>query len=198
VERSRSTAAGRSSREAFIRTTAKLLRRRGYAASGLNEIVAASGAPKGSLYFHFPGGKEELAVAAMTRSGEQLARAIEAALGSSEDLGVALARLIDALGEGLRSSGYADGCPIATVALEGASESEAVRAAAARAFDAWLAALGARFLLAGLDEDTAARRALLVLSAIEGALILARARRDLAPLQAVREELLALHATLRG
>jgi TetR/AcrR family transcriptional repressor of lmrAB and yxaGH operons len=193
VEQSRSRAPGRSSREAFIRTTAKLLRRRGYAASGLNEIVALSGAPKGSLYFHFPGGKEELAVAAMTRSGEQLAGAIEAALGSSEDLGEGLGRLIDALAEGLRSSGYADGCPIATVALEGSSESEAVRAAAAGAFDAWLGAMSTRMLAAGMDEDTAARRALLALSAIEGALILARARRDLAPLHAVREELLALH-----
>ncbi|HEX7610461.1 MAG TPA: TetR/AcrR family transcriptional regulator [Solirubrobacteraceae bacterium] len=188
----RSRAPGRSSREAFIRTTAKLLRRRGYAASGLNEIVALSGAPKGSLYFHFPGGKEELAVAAMTRSGEQLTRAIEGALGSREDLGEGLGLLIDALGEGLRASGYADGCPIATVALEGSTESEAVRAAAAGAFDAWLAVLRSRIAAAGLDEDAAARRALLALCAIEGALILARAQRDLAPLRAVREELLAL------
>lgn len=192
MERSRSRAPGRSSREAFIRTTGRLLRRRGYAASGLNEIVALSGAPKGSLYFHFPGGKEELAVAAMMRSGEQLTRAIEAALDSSEDLGEGMGRLIDALGEGLRSSGYADGCPIATVALEGSTESEAVRAAAACAFDSWLAALRSRIAAAGLDEEAAARRALLALCAIEGALILARAQRDLAPLHAVREELLAL------
>ena len=192
MEPARSRAPGRSSREAFIRTTGRLLRRRGYAASGLSEIVALSGAPKGSLYFHFPGGKEELAVAAMTRSGEQLTRAIEAALDSSEDLGEGMGRLIDALGEGLRSSGYADGCPIATVALEGATESEAVRAAAAGAFDSWLAALRSRIAATGLDEAAAARRALLALCAIEGALILARAQRDLAPLHAVREELLAL------
>ena len=181
-----------SSREAFIAATGRLLRRRGYAASGLNDIVALSGAPKGSLYFHFPGGKEELAVAAMECTGEDLRRAIEAILSSSPQLGEALAALVDALAVGLASSGYQDGCPIATVTLEAASGSEAVRDTAAGVFDSWLNVLEERLQSDGQDEPHARRRALLVLSALEGALILARARRDPAPLQAVREELLAL------
>jgi len=183
---------GTASREAFIQTTSQLLRRQGYAATGVNEIVAQSGAPRGSLYFHFPGGKEELAVAAISRAGEELTGAIEAILASGETLGSSLGRLIDALAAGLAASGYADGCPIATVTLEAASSSAAVRTAAADAFDAWLAALAARLVHAGLDRQAAARRATLVLAAIEGALILARARRTLEPLHAVREELLAL------
>ena len=190
--------AGQSSREAFIRATGELLRRQGYAATGLNEIVARSGAPRGSLYFHFPGGKQELAVLAMARAGEQLRVAIEATLGSSADLSEALGRLLDALAAGLEASGYADGCPIATVALEVSAESEVMRDAAAVAFDSWLAALRARLGAAGMDELTAERRALLTLSAIEGALILARARRDTAPLEAVREELSALLAESRN
>jgi len=183
---------GAASREAFIQTTSQLLRRQGYAATGVNEIVVQSGAPRGSLYFHFPGGKEELAVAAISRAGEELTGAIEAILASGETLGSSLGRLIDVLAAGLAASGYADGCPIATVTLEAASSSAAVRAAAADAFDAWLAALAARLVRAGLDEQAATRRATLVLAAIEGALILARARRTLEPLHAVREELLAL------
>ena len=181
-----------SSRAAFIAATGELLRRQGLAATGLNEVVARSGAPKGSLYFHFPGGKEELAAAAMVHAGEQLTRAIEMVLASSEQLGEALSRLLDALGAGLEGSGYADGCPIATVALEASGDSEALRAAASGAFDAWLAVVAARLVTAGMDERAAERRAMLVLASIEGALILARARRDLAPLTAVREELLAL------
>src|SRR5271166_6270476 len=110
--------ARRGSRAAFVHTTGRLLRRQGYAATGLNEIVARSGAPKGSLYFHFPGGKEELAVAAMERAGEQLRASIAAILGSSEDLGEALGRLVEALAAALQASGYEDGCPIATVTLE--------------------------------------------------------------------------------
>jgi TetR/AcrR family transcriptional repressor of lmrAB and yxaGH operons len=177
-----------------VATTARLLRRQGYTATGLNEIVAASGAPRGSLYFHFPGGKEQLAVTAMQGAGAQLAGAIEAVLASSEDLRESLTRLVDGLAAGLEASGYADGCPIATVALEAAGTSEPIRAAAADAFDSWLHALRARLLAAGLDEETAGRRAMLVLAAIEGALILARAQRDPAPLTAVREELVALCA----
>ncbi len=104
----------RSSRDAFVEATVGLLQRKGYAASGLNEIVARSGAPKGSLYFHFPGGKEELALAAMERAGARLQRAIAAILDSREDLAGGLAALVDSLAAGLESSGYHDGCPIAT------------------------------------------------------------------------------------
>ncbi len=182
----------RSSRDAFVEATVGLLQRKGYAASGLNEIVARSGAPKGSLYFHFPGGKQELALAAMERAGARLQRAIAAILDSSEDLAGGLAALVDSLAAGLESSGYRDGCPIATVTLEAASDSEAIRAGAAEVFSSWLQVLERRLLAAGLSSEDAARRAQFVLAAIEGALILARARRDLGPLQAVREELVAL------
>lgn len=175
-----------------MRATGQLLRRRGFAATGLSEIIATSGAPRGSLYFHFPGGKEELAVAAMARTGQQLRELIEGVLASSEDLGVALGRLLDALASGLERSNYADGCPIATVALESATESEELRAAAASAFDSWLLTLAERLSRAGLEPAPAATRALLVLSSIEGALILARTRRSLEPLVAVRDELIAL------
>jgi TetR/AcrR family transcriptional regulator, lmrAB and yxaGH operons repressor len=181
-----------SSRDAFLKSTAELLRRRGYAATGLNEIVARSGAPKGSLYFHFPGGKEQLAAAAMTRSGELLGGAMAAVLASHDDVGAALASLVDALAAGLEASGYCDGCPIATVALETAGDSQELTAVAELAFDSWLEVLRARLEASGLSSAAAERRALLVLSAIEGALLLARVRRNLSPLLAVREELLAL------
>lgn len=181
-----------SSRDAFLKSTAELLRRRGYAATGLNEIVARSGAPKGSLYFHFPGGKEQLAAAAMTRSGELLGGAMAAVLASHDDVGAALASLVDALAAGLEASGYRDGCPIATVALETAGNSQELTAVAGLAFDSWLEVLSARLEASGLSGAAAERRALLVLSAIEGALLLARVRRDLSPLLAVREELVTL------
>src|ERR1700730_12752663 len=181
-----------SSRDAFIAATGGLLRRQGYDATGVNEIVAERGAPRGSLCFHFPGGKEELALAAMLREGAKLRAAIASVMGSSDDPGAALGRLIDALAHGLESSGFEDGCPIATVTLEAATRSKAVQEAAAAVFDSWIEALEERLLAGGLDASTARRRAVLALSAIEGALILARARRHVEPLAAVREELLSL------
>src|SRR5690348_8039384 len=164
----RARRSGTSSRDAFIDATATLLRRQGYAATGLSEIVARSGAPRGSLYFHFPGGKEELAVAALTRAGGQLQGGIEAVLGAREGLDEALALLLDGLAAGLVASGYADGCPLATVALESASESEPLRAAAAGAFDGWTEALARRIAAAGVKPAVARRRATFVLAAIHG------------------------------
>jgi TetR/AcrR family transcriptional regulator, lmrAB and yxaGH operons repressor len=183
-----------ASREAFMRATGKLLRRQGYGATGLNEIVAASGAPKGSLYFHFPDGKESLAVAAMTRQAELLRDAIAALLRSSDDVAEAIANVLDALAVGLERSDYQDGCPLATVALELSAQSDPVRDAAADGFNSWLEQIEQRLLAAGMTETGAARKALLLLSAIEGALVLARARRDLAPFAALRAELQSMLA----
>ena len=184
--------AGGSSRAAFIEATAALLRRQGYHGTGVNEIVARSGAPKGSLYFHFPGGKEELAVAAMAHSGEQLRHAISGILAPEIALGEALGRLIDSLAFGLERSGYENGCPIATATLETAPGSEPVRTAADAVFTSWIQVLAERFAASGLDREASSRRATLVLAAIEGALILARARREVGPLTAVRDELVQL------
>ena len=191
-ERAPSRSNGRASRRAYLDATGVLLRRQGYAATGLNEIVERSGAPRGSLYFHFPGGKEELALAAMERSGEALRRAIAAVMAAPGGTAAGVATLIDALADGLEASGYRDGCPIATVALETASGSDPLRAGAARIFDAWLAELERALQADGAEPDLAERRALLALSAIEGALLLARARQDTAPLRAVRDELAEL------
>jgi len=182
---------GRASRQAFVTATGELLRRRGYAATGVSEIVAASGAPRGSLYFHFPGGKQELAVAAMEQTGEQLRAAMAVLMDRPGGPAVSLGLLVDALAVGLEASGYRDGCPIATVALETAAESEPLRETARRVFEAWTGELSRALGAAGADPATAERRALFVLSAIEGALMLARARRDTAPLRAVGDELAA-------
>ena len=183
---------GRASRAAFIDATGVLLRRQGYAGTGLSEIVERSGAPRGSVYFHFPGGKEELAVAAMERSGEQLRRAIATLMSGPGGAGAAVGVLVDAMAAGLEASGYRDGCPIATVTLEMAGSSEPLRQTAAEIFAAWLAELQDALRRDGASPEAAERRALLVLSALEGALLLARARRDTAPLRAVAEELVAL------
>ena len=185
---------GRSTREAFVAATGRLLQRQGYAATGLSEIVAASGAPRGSLYFHFPGGKQELAVAAMEHTGEALRGAIVSLMNRPGGAAASIAQLIDVLGAGLEASGYRDGCPIATVTLEAAGE-EPVRLTAERVFSTWLSELAAALRADGMEHAAASRRALMVLAAHEGALVLARARRDLASLQAVRDELCALFET---
>ena len=102
-----------TARGAAIATAADLFRRRGYAATGLEEIIAVSGAPKGSFYHHFPGGKEQLAVQSIAFSGDRARERIEAA--AARALPGALVTAIAAgQANDLRKSGYELGCPVAT------------------------------------------------------------------------------------
>src|ERR1700682_5533757 len=106
------------SRKRMLRSMSDMMRRQGYEATGLAEVLEASCAPKGSLYFHFPGGKTQLASEAITASGYTIRRLMETTLGSAKDAAKGIRRLAAGLGAGLAASGYTEGCPIATVALE--------------------------------------------------------------------------------
>src|ERR671918_458343 len=101
------------SRQRFLDAAADLFHTQGYHATGVNQLVSAGGAPKGSFYFHFPGGKEQLAAEAVAQSGRQLRDALAAALADGDIDGV-----FDALASLLEDSGFQRGCPIATIALD--------------------------------------------------------------------------------
>ena len=172
-----------------------LLRRQGYGGTGFNEIVARSGAPKGSLYFHFPGGKEELAAAAMQRTGEQLRAAFARRSSPRAMISGRRSRACSTRSPKVfERSDFRDGCPIATVTLEAAPATPTPLSARGRG-DVRLVARRAAAAIArspALREPRPSGARCSCFSAIEGALILARARRDLAPLLAVREELVEL------
>jgi len=170
------------SRAQAVETAADLFRRQGYAATGVAQIIEASGTPKGSFYFNFPGGKEELATEALRLGGGRLRDGIEQLAAAFEEPGAFVGALAEALAAGLESSEFQLGCPIATVALETATSSEALRAEAEAQFASWEAAMAPRL----------GDRAGTVLAALEGALILARTRRSAAPVRAAGRDLAAL------
>ena len=179
-------------RRRMLESAAELFRTQGYHATGMTQLVSESRAPKGSLYFHFPGGKEQLAAEAVQLSGERLAEAFRELSASAPDPASAIDLIVTALATGLSESDFRHGCPIATVALE-ATSSDLIRAACDQGYEGWLHDISAYFTEHGLPEDRAASLATVVLSAIEGALLLARTRRDIAPLQAVAAH---LHTTV--
>ncbi|MDR6597910.1 TetR/AcrR family transcriptional regulator [Saccharothrix longispora] len=168
-------------RQRMVRTAADLFRAQGYHATGVNQVLAEGGAPKGSMYFHFPGGKEQLAVEAVTLAGADLRDALAAALDAGPSPAEALSRVLGLLGEQLRASGYRSGCPIATVALDATADSEPIRTACEDVYASWQAVLAEHLG----DDDLAS----VALAAVEGALLLARTRRSPAPLDAVRAHL---------
>lgn len=184
-------------RQRIIDTAAGLFQRQGYHATGMNQILAEGNAPKGSLYFHFPGGKEQLAAEAVRHSADAVTGHIDGLLDTAATPVEALNHIIDHLGRGLADSGYAAGCPIATVALEAAATSQPVRDSCRTGFHTWIERFAARLRADGLAADTAEELAVTAIAAIEGALLLARVRGDLTPLHAVANRLSRLIETTR-
>jgi TetR/AcrR family transcriptional repressor of lmrAB and yxaGH operons len=164
-------------RERLLRTAATLFQTQGYHATGLNQVVAEGRVPKGSLYFHFPGGKEQLAVESVNLS----AGVIHAGLRAVDDLDGAL----ELFAQQLVASDFRSGCPVATVALDAAGESEQIREACAAAYASWRELLVEFLVRQGVSAERAPGLATTVLAAVEGALLLARTQRDVAPLRQV-------------
>lgn len=177
------------SRARFVETTASLLRRQGYHATGLNQIIKQSGAPKGSLYFHFPGGKEELAEAALQQSGEQMHGELEDLVANAKNPLEALRSVANTLADSLEASDFQDGCPVATVVLEAAAQSERLQVTCAASYRQWEQLIAASLRGHKVPSREARSMAGLILSAIEGALLLSRAYRDTKPLRSLPSQL---------
>jgi len=166
-----------SARARFIETMAQLLERQGYYGTGLNEIVQQSGAPKGSLYHYFPGGKEELAAAAITDQGKRIAEYIRGELAKRDDPVEAIHALIAEMGSNMAASGWCTGGPITSVALETSASSERLRDACGGAYAAWEAVFREKLIASDFPPERADRLATAIAASIEGAIILARVRR---------------------
>jgi TetR/AcrR family transcriptional repressor of lmrAB and yxaGH operons len=166
-----------------------LFRRKGYSATGLNEIVEVSGAPKGSLYHYFPEGKASIAVAAVEEAGRRVAKTVERLArecNSTADLLRAHARLLSGW---MRTSGFRDGCPITTALLELAPANRSVAEAGRNAYAARMSILRDKLLADGFSESRAQRLATLCTSALQGALIQARVERSGTPIETAADEL---------
>lgn len=165
-------------RRRVIETAATLFQRQGYHATGLNQVLAEGKAPKGSLYFHFPGGKEELAAEAVRHSGAVTAEALAAAVAQARGPEASLVAAGELLAGLLEASDFHDGCPVATVALEAAADSETIRASCAEVYESWRELLIAQMAGWGVRAEDSGDLADVVLSGFEGALLLARVKRD--------------------
>jgi TetR/AcrR family transcriptional regulator, lmrAB and yxaGH operons repressor len=168
----------RPSRDRLLDAAVDLLQRQGYHGTGLNELLERSEAPRGSLYHYFPGGKEQIGAEAIARAGNQVAAAVAHLLRTESSVADAVEALAGVLAAGLETSDFERGCPVATTALEVTPRSEPIRAAAQASFESWLAPLRERLEATGFDRLEAARRADLAIATLEGALVLARARRN--------------------
>jgi len=180
------------SREKTVQAAAKLLRRQGYHGTGLRDVLAEADAPRGSLYFHFPNGKEEIAVEALTLSANGVRQAIAGASKTSKTADEFLIRIVRGMAINLERSAFIEGCPIAPTALEIGSDTEALATAVRSAFQGWELEIATSLQSFGIDADRAGRLATASLCLLEGALLLARSYRSLEPMQRAERAISAL------
>jgi TetR/AcrR family transcriptional repressor of lmrAB and yxaGH operons len=166
-------------------TAALLFRRQGYAATGINQILKTADVKAGSLYHHFPNGKQELAAAVVDSAGGEIERLLRRFLDSDAPVADIVDGWIDLLIVQLVSD-QRDGCPIEPIATESVNASQQVREASARAFAGWSTAMAERLRADGWPERDADQMALAVIALIEGALILSRIAGDDAALSAAK------------
>ena len=179
------------SRAALVDSAATLFRRQGYAATGLNQILDEAGVKPGSLYHHFPRGKQQLAAQVVDTAGAGIEQLLRRFLSTGRSVADIVDRWIDLLVAGLAGD-QRDGCPIEPIATESVNASPAVREASARAFKGWCAAVDERLRSDGWSVAEAQQVAIAVISLIEGALILSRIAGDAAALNAAKPAARAL------
>jgi TetR/AcrR family transcriptional repressor of lmrAB and yxaGH operons len=170
----------------------KLFSQRGYHGTGLQDILEAGGAPRGSLYFHFPKGKEQIGEAAVQLGTDGVRQFITDAAQTSGNVQAFLVKLARGMAANLERSGYREGCPVATTALETAAQSDVLGRAARTAFQTWEQEIKRALISFGMKANQADRTATAVLSQLEGALLLARTYRSLEPMQRAEKALLVL------
>jgi TetR/AcrR family transcriptional repressor of lmrAB and yxaGH operons len=176
-------------RDSMLVTTMRLIRQQGVAATGVLQVLAEAHAPRGSLYHHFPGGKSQLVTEALQLNADQVTEALHDVIDRTPEDASPIIEYANLLESELESTGFQSGCPIATAVLEQAATDDAVADVGDRAFDAWRQVIADELERSGVDE--ADNTALLCLAAFEGALILARAKRDVTPLRQVAQILVS-------
>lgn len=171
----------------MVSSAALLFRERGYSGTGFRDVIDHSGAPRGSIYHHFPDGKAQLAEETVRWAGEVIAHQLDRATRAGDPI-AALRTFVAGWREVLEGSDFRAGCPVVAVAVEADAGDEAL-AAAGDAFAEWERLIAKMLRDAGVSRAESARLATLTVAATEGAIVLCRARGNIRPLTTVAREL---------
>lgn len=195
------TSKGDKTRARLAESMLELIQTSGYSGTGINAVIDHAGAPKGSVYFHFPAGKESLGVAAVELATQQFEALIAEAVSVTNDAASAARAVIETLATIVGESDFRVGCPVSVVTLEMGADSDTLRQACSTAFASWIAPTARLFEANGLALADAHSLATVVVSTIEGAVIVSRAMRSTQPLHSAAEivsELITLRINAAG
>ncbi|MDF3822102.1 TetR/AcrR family transcriptional regulator [Leptospira sp. 96542] len=174
---------GGSTKQKMIETMAFLLEETGYSASGIAELGKETGTPRGSLYFHFPGGKEELARLALLHSGNELNHSFQTILSNAETPTQAIKQIFGAMEARIVGSDYKKGCPIATTAMETSGTVQMISETCNEVYASWLKTFDSYLVSKGYTLKNAKQLSLSLFSLWEGALLLSKLQKSPEPLR---------------
>jgi TetR/AcrR family transcriptional regulator, lmrAB and yxaGH operons repressor len=176
-----------STRIRMLITAAEVLRERGAAGVTIDEVLARSGSPRGSVYHHFPAGRNQILTEALQFAGEEIAEVIHEAAAMG---GMYLVRKFVAFWEELLAeSDFAAGCPVVAAAIGSADDEPQLTSVAGSIFGHWRDALTRAFVSDGFEESDATSLAIMCVASLEGAMVLCRSTRSVEPLRDVAAQL---------
>lgn len=181
----------KDTKDRLLASTAVLIQKYGLHGTSLNDVLDQGGAPRGSLYYFFPGGKEQLVLEATTRSVEFVTRVLRDMLAEQKPQDAVRAYFAAAAHE-LKASGYLVGCPVTPIIMDLDESSQALAKLCREAIAAWRDLYEKGFTAAGMSTERARSLAILAIAALEGALIMARAARSIEPISIAGDEIARL------
>ncbi|KAA0087095.1 TetR/AcrR family transcriptional regulator [Mycolicibacterium sp. P9-64] len=169
----------------MLLSAAEVMRERGAAGVTIDEVLTRSGAPRGSVYYHFPEGRNQILTEALRFAGDAITAKIDGAQG-----GLPLVRtFVEFWEHTLADSNFTAGCPVVAAAIGSADDDPALSLVAGEIFDRWRAALSRAFVADGFDDTDASSLAVTCIAALEGAVVLCRSTRSADPLRDVAQQL---------
>ena len=171
----------------MLASAAEVLRERGAAGVTIDEVLARSGAPRGSVYYHFPEGRTQILTEALRYAGGAITAAIDDA--TERGAKVLLRGFVGYWERLLTESDFHAGCPVVAAAIGSAPDEPQLTADAGHILDHWRTALTRAFVADGFDESDAASLAVMSIAALEGAVVLCRSTRNTEPLREVYDQL---------
>jgi TetR/AcrR family transcriptional regulator, lmrAB and yxaGH operons repressor len=176
-----------STRKKMLVAAAEVMRERGAAGVTIDEVLARSGAPRGSVYYHFPDGRNQILAEALQYSGDSITAMIDDAAGWGPK--ALLREFVDFWERLLTEADFTAGCPVVAAAIGSNDDDPTLSAEAGVILGRWCTALTSAFVNDGFTDEDAASLAVMAIAALEGAIVLSRSTRSVQPLSQVWEQL---------